>query len=114
LNVFHALELDPGTGLSATVQNNRSSAAERSENRREAMRPRPNQDAPPRPGVVNQSFHSKSFFVCFHIPSNNPMKIPQVIPEEPNFDPKTRKILGDDAAAALYSRTYRPGWEPKV
>jgi hypothetical protein len=31
-----------------------------------------------------------------------------------NFDPKTRKILGDDAAAALYSRTYRPGWEPKV
>ncbi len=31
-----------------------------------------------------------------------------------NFDPKTRKIVGDDAAAALASRTYRPGWEPKV
>jgi len=31
-----------------------------------------------------------------------------------NFDPKTRKILGDDAAAALYGRAYRPGWEPKV
>jgi predicted dehydrogenase len=31
-----------------------------------------------------------------------------------NFDPKTRKILGDKAATALCSRTYRPGWEPKV
>ncbi len=31
-----------------------------------------------------------------------------------NFDPKTRKILGDKDAAALASRTYRPGWEPKV
>ena len=31
-----------------------------------------------------------------------------------NFDPKTRKIIGDEATAALASRTYRPGWEPKV
>jgi predicted dehydrogenase len=31
-----------------------------------------------------------------------------------NFDPKTFKVLGDEAAAALCSRTYRPGWEPKV
>jgi predicted dehydrogenase len=31
-----------------------------------------------------------------------------------NFDPKTRKIIGDEAATALVSRTYRPGWEPKV
>ena len=31
-----------------------------------------------------------------------------------NFDPKTRKITGDEAAAALSSRDYRPGWEPKV
>ena len=31
-----------------------------------------------------------------------------------NFDPKARKIVGDDAAAALVSRTYRDGWEPKV
>src|ERR1035437_7132002 len=31
-----------------------------------------------------------------------------------NFDPKARKIVGDDAASALVSRTYREGWEPKV
>jgi predicted dehydrogenase len=31
-----------------------------------------------------------------------------------NFDPKTRTILGDEAASALVSRAYRPGWEPKV
>ena len=31
-----------------------------------------------------------------------------------NFDPETRKIVGDEAAAALTRRTYRPGWEPKV
>ena len=31
-----------------------------------------------------------------------------------NYDPATRKIVGDDAALALCSRAYRPGWEPKV
>ncbi|HOX57943.1 MAG TPA: Gfo/Idh/MocA family oxidoreductase [Candidatus Paceibacterota bacterium] len=31
-----------------------------------------------------------------------------------NFDPKTRRIVGDEAATAFASRTYRPGWEPKV
>jgi predicted dehydrogenase len=31
-----------------------------------------------------------------------------------NYDPKTRKIVGDDTAVALASRSYRPGWEPKV
>ena len=31
-----------------------------------------------------------------------------------NFDPKTRKIVGDDVVAALAGRTYRAGWEPKV
>ncbi len=31
-----------------------------------------------------------------------------------NFDPEKRKILGDEAAEALVSRAYRPGWEPKV
>jgi predicted dehydrogenase len=31
-----------------------------------------------------------------------------------NFDPKERKIVGDKDASALASRTYRPGWEPKV
>ncbi len=30
------------------------------------------------------------------------------------FDPKTKKIIGDDAATALCTREYRPGWEPKV
>ncbi len=31
-----------------------------------------------------------------------------------NCDPKTGKITGDEAAAALARREYRPGWEPKV
>jgi len=30
-----------------------------------------------------------------------------------NFDPQTGKIIGDEAAAALTSRAYRPGWKPK-
>lgn len=30
------------------------------------------------------------------------------------YDPQARKIVGDPAAEALYGRTYRPGWEPKV
>ena len=31
-----------------------------------------------------------------------------------NFDPQSRRILADDTAAALTTRAYRPGWEPKV
>lgn len=31
-----------------------------------------------------------------------------------NFDPKSGKILDNRAATALWSRTYRRGWEPKV
>lgn len=31
-----------------------------------------------------------------------------------NFDPKERKIVGDQDASALVGRTYRKGWEPKV
>ena len=30
------------------------------------------------------------------------------------FDPKTKKIVNDEAAAALCKREYRPGWEPRV
>ena len=31
-----------------------------------------------------------------------------------NFDPKTRKIVGDTEATVLTSRHYRRGWEPRV
>ena len=31
-----------------------------------------------------------------------------------NFDPAKREITGDPAAAALWTREYRPGWEPKI
>ncbi len=31
-----------------------------------------------------------------------------------NFDPETRKIVGDDEATKLWSREYRPGFEPTV
>jgi predicted dehydrogenase len=31
-----------------------------------------------------------------------------------NFDPQTRRIIGDPKAEALATRTYRPGWEPKA
>jgi predicted dehydrogenase len=31
-----------------------------------------------------------------------------------NFDPTERKIVGDEAAQALWKREYRPGWEPEV
>jgi predicted dehydrogenase len=31
-----------------------------------------------------------------------------------NFDPKTLRIVGDEPAAAMGTRKYRPSWEPKV
>jgi len=31
-----------------------------------------------------------------------------------NFDPATRKIIGDDEASAFWTRKYRDGWQPKV
>ena len=31
-----------------------------------------------------------------------------------NLDPQTHQITGDREAAAMWSREYRPGWEPKV
>ncbi|HEX3719414.1 MAG TPA: Gfo/Idh/MocA family oxidoreductase [Verrucomicrobiae bacterium] len=31
-----------------------------------------------------------------------------------NFNPETRKIIGNDDAATLWKRTYEPAWQPKV
>ncbi|MBU6400290.1 MAG: Gfo/Idh/MocA family oxidoreductase [Verrucomicrobia bacterium] len=31
-----------------------------------------------------------------------------------HLDPRRRQIVGDPAATALWRRTYRPGWEPRV
>ncbi len=31
-----------------------------------------------------------------------------------NLDPQTRNIIGDPSASALWRRSYRAGWEPKV
>jgi len=31
-----------------------------------------------------------------------------------NLDPGTRQIVGDEEAKKLWSREYRPGWEPRV
>jgi predicted dehydrogenase len=31
-----------------------------------------------------------------------------------NIDPEKRRIVGDESASALWSRAYRPGWEPKI
>src|ERR1035441_10236616 len=67
-------------------KHNRTSAAERSEIRREAVRPLPLQDALPCPGLAHPGFHSKSSLVFFPLPSNHPMKNSRVIPEEPLFE----------------------------
>src|SRR5664279_5532874 len=83
LEVFHAVEVDPAIRVPATVGYNRTSAAERSEIRREAVRPPLHQSAPPCPGLAHPGFHSKSSFVFFPVPSHQPMKIHRVIPEEP-------------------------------
>jgi hypothetical protein len=78
------LDVDPGIGVSAIVEYNRTSAAERSEIRREAGHPPPVQDAPPCPDPAHPVFYSKSS-VFFPPPSNHPMKNPQVIPGEPFY-----------------------------
>jgi predicted dehydrogenase len=31
-----------------------------------------------------------------------------------NFDPATRKIIADEEAGKFWSRSYQPGWEPKI
>ena len=32
----------------------------------------------------------------------------------PEFDPAKRRIVNNPAAEKLWSREYRPGWEPKI
>src|SRR5208337_2319485 len=83
LEVFHAWEVHPATRASATMQYNRTSAAERSEIRREAVRPLLLQDAPSCPSGAPPEFHSKSSFVFFPVPSYLPIENHRVIPEEP-------------------------------
>src|ERR1035437_9071345 len=63
---------------------NRTSAAERSEIRREAVHPPPVQDAPPCPDLAHPEFYSKSS-VFFPPLSNHPMKNAQVVPGEPDL-----------------------------
>jgi cytolysin (calcineurin-like family phosphatase) len=31
-----------------------------------------------------------------------------------NFDPAKRRLIDNPAAAKLWARDYRPGWEPRV
>src|SRR5208282_1174387 len=75
--------LSQASGFRQQGKHNRTSGAERSEIRREAVRPPPLQDAAPCPGLAHPGFHSKSSFVCFPVPSHQPMKIHRIIPEEP-------------------------------
>src|SRR5208282_3780979 len=77
--------LSQASGFRQQGKHNRTSGAERSEIRREAVRPPPLQDAAPCPGLAHPGFHSKSSFVCFPVPSHQPMKIHRIIPEEPLF-----------------------------
>src|ERR1035437_8058609 len=75
--------LNQASGFRQQGKYNRTSAAERSEIRREAVRPLPLQDTPPYPGLAHPGFHSKSSFVFFPVPSHQPMENHRVIPEEP-------------------------------
>src|ERR1039457_3067034 len=75
--------LSQASGFRQQGNYNRTSAAKRSEIRREAVRLLLLQDAPPCPSLAHPEFHSKSSFVCFPAPSHQPMQIHRVIPEEP-------------------------------
>src|ERR1035437_5561907 len=74
--------LNQASGFRQQGKYNRTSAAERSEIRREAVHPPPVQDAPPCPDLAHPEFYSKSS-VFFPPLSNHPMKNAQVIPGEP-------------------------------
>src|ERR1019366_9532919 len=77
--------LNQASGFRQQGKYNRTSAAERSEIRREAVHPPPVQDAPPCPDLAHPEFYSKSS-LFFPPLSNHPMKNAQVIPGEPNLD----------------------------
>src|ERR1039458_7479812 len=89
--------LSQASGFRQQGNYNRTSAAERSEIRREAVRLLLLQDAPPCPSLAHPEFHSKSSFVCFPAPSHQPMQIHRVIPEEPIFCTvaQVRILLGE-------------------
>src|ERR1035437_4784804 len=76
--------LNQASGFRQQGKYNRTSAAERSEIRREAVHPPPVQDAPPCPDLAHPEFYSKSS-VFFPPLSNHPMKNAQVIPGEPKI-----------------------------
>src|ERR1035437_8735750 len=90
--------LNQASGFRQQGKYNRTSAAERSEIRREAVRPLPLQDTPPYPGLAHPGFHSKSSFVFFPVPSHQPMENDRVIPEEPKF---YRRVKGNTVPSMI-------------
>src|ERR1035437_5152326 len=95
--------LNQASGFRQQGKNNRTSAAERSEIRREAVHPPPVQDAPPCPDLAHPEFYSKSS-VFFPPLSNHPMKNAQVIPGEPLFSVSSVFLASITGSRLLFTR----------